>query len=55
MVSPMPRAKDNSRGATGRETDANIALAKEEAHKATDPSKLTALGKAFFHAQRKHK
>ena len=49
----MPRAHDNSRGATGRETDANIERCRQEALKASDPSKLTAVGKAFWHAQRK--
>ena len=51
----MPRAKDNSRGATERECLANIETAKTEAHKADDPAQLTALGKAFWHAQQKKK
>ncbi len=49
----MPRAQDNSRGATERECLANIENAKTEATKADSPDQLTALGKAFWHAQRK--
>ena len=49
----MPRAKDNSRGATERECLANIETARTEANQAKDPAQLTALGKAFWHAQRK--
>ena len=51
----MPRAKDNSRGATERECLANIETARKEAEAAPDPSQLTALGRAFWHAQRKKK
>jgi len=49
----MPRAKDNSRGATERECLANIENARTEAEKAKDPAQLTALAKAFYFAQRK--
>ena len=49
----MPRAKDNSRGATERECLANIETARQEASSAPEPSQLTALGKAFWNAQRK--
>ena len=55
MVSPMPRAKDNSRGATERETLANIARSRSEAEAADKPDQLTALAKAFYVAQRKAK
>ncbi len=48
-----PRAHDNSRGATERETLANIERARSEALKAKDPSQLTVLAKAFYFAQRK--
>jgi hypothetical protein len=51
----MPRAQDNSRGATERETLANIETARSEAEVAHKPDKLTALGKAFFQAQRRKK
>jgi len=51
----MPRAKDNSRGATERECLANIETARQEAAAAADPSQLTAFGKAFWVAQRKKK
>jgi len=51
----MPRNPDNSRGATERECLANIETARREATEAPDPSQLTALGKAFWHAQRKKK
>lgn len=47
----MPKQKDNSRGATGRETDATIAAAKVVGAKAESPEGLTALQKAFWHAQ----
>ena len=49
----MPKNPDNSRGATERECLANIARAKSEAEQAKDPSQLTSLGRAFWHAQRK--
>ncbi len=49
----MPRAKDNSRGATERETLANIARSRSEAEAADNPDQLTALAKAFYFAQRK--
>ncbi len=52
-MSPMPRAKDNSRGATERETMANIQWAKEAAEVAKEPEGLTELGKAFFRALKK--
>ena len=51
----MPRAKDNSRGATERETLANIARSRSEAEAADKPDQLTALGRAFWHAQQKQK
>ena len=51
----MPRAKDNSRGATERECLANIERSRKEAEAADNPDQLTALGKAFFEAQRKKK
>jgi hypothetical protein len=51
----MPRAKDNSRGATERETLENIERCRNEATAADKPDQLTALGKAFFEAQRKKK
>jgi hypothetical protein len=51
----MPRAKDNSRGATERETLANIERSRSEAETADNPDQLTALAKAFYHAQRKTK
>lgn len=49
----MPRAADNSRGATGRETDATIAAAKAKGAKAESTEGLTTLEKAFYHAQHK--
>lgn len=49
----MPRAKDNSRGATERECLLNIETARKEAAAADKPDQLTALGKAFYVAQRK--
>ena len=49
----MPRAKDHSRGATERECLANIERARTEAAKADNPAQLTALGRAFYNAQRK--
>ncbi len=49
----MPRAKDTSRGATERETMANIQWAKEAAEVAKEPEGLTALGRAFFKALKK--
>ena len=52
---PRTRNPDNSRGATERECLANIETARHEATEAPDPSQLTALGKAFWHAQRKKK
>jgi len=51
----MPRAKDNSRGATERETLANIARSRSEAAAADKPDQLTALAKAFFEAKHKAK
>ena len=51
----MPRAKDNSRGATERECFANIERSRSEAQAADKPEKLTALAKAFYYAQRKAK
>ncbi len=51
----MPRARDNSRGATERETLANIARSRSEAEAADNPDQLTALAKAFYVAQRKKK
>ena len=54
LVISMPRAKDQSRGASERETMQNIENARAEALKAEDPYQLTALGKAFWHAQRKY-
>ena len=51
----MPRARDNSRGATERECLANIERARTEAAKADTPVQLTSLAKAFYHAQRKKK
>ncbi len=51
----MPRAKDHSRGATERETLANIARSRSEAEAADKPEQLTTLAKAFWHAQQKQK
>lgn len=51
----VPRAKDNSRGATERETLANIARSRSEAEAADKPEQLTALAKAFYYAQRRAK
>ena len=51
----MPRARDNSRGATERECLANIERARTEAAKADTPAQLTTLAKAFYEARKRLK